>query len=162
LHADLPAAPSPAIAVPIGRHARFKPTVRTDPGGHRIGRMVCLPEAGPRRGVHLELFAAGRVVVVPRAIGVARGCSYPVRTRDRTGVLEVRGRATVGDLFAVWRAPLTRTRLLSFHGRVRAYVDGRRVRGNPRRIVLRPHASIALVVGPDVPFHASYRFVPGL
>jgi hypothetical protein len=76
--------------------------------------------------------------------------------------VEVRGHATLGDLFAVWRARLTPTRLLSFRGRVRAYVDGRRVHGDPRRIMLRPHASIAIVVGPEVAFHASYRFVPGL
>jgi hypothetical protein len=162
LRAELPAAPSPAIAVPIGRHPRFKPAARTDPAGRAVGRMVCLPDAGPRRGAHLELFAAGRVVVVPRAIGVARGCSYPVRTRDRTGVVEVRGHATLGDLFAVWGAPLSRTRLASFRGHVRAYVDGREVDGDPRAIPLRRRASIALVVGPQVPFHASYRFVPGL
>jgi hypothetical protein len=162
LRAELPPAPSAAIAVPIGRHARFKPQARTDASGGRVGRMVCLPDAGPRDGAHLELFAAGRVVVIPRAIGVARGCSYPVRTRDRTGVVEVRGHATLGDLFAVWGAPLSPTRLLSFRGRVRAYVDGRRVSGDPRAIALHRHASIALVVGPPVPYHASYRFVPGL
>ncbi len=162
LHADLPPAPSAAIAVPIGRHARFKPAQRTDLAGARLGRLVCLPDAAPRAGVHLELFAAGRVVIVPRDIGVARGCSYPVRTRDRTGVLEVRGHATLGDLFTVWGAALSRTRLVTFRGRVRAYVDGRRVGGDPRRIALRPHAAIALVVGRDVPLHASYNFAPGL
>jgi hypothetical protein len=162
LRAELPPAPSPAIAVVIGAGARFQPAVRTDLAGPRVGRMVCLPEPGPRHGAHLEIFAAGRVVVVPRGIGVARGCSYPVRTRDRTGVIEVRGHATLGDVFAVWGAPLSRTRLLGFRGRVRAFVDGRRAGGDPRAIALHRHAAIALVVGPDVPYHASYRFVPGL
>lgn len=162
LLSDLPKSPSAAIAVPIGRHARFKPQPRTDPLGRRVNRLICLPDSGPRHGVHLELFAASRVVVVPRRIGIARGCEYPVLTRDRTGVIEVRGQATLGDLFEVWGAPLSKHRLLSFRGRVRAYVDGRRVATDPRKIALRRHASIALVVGPSVPFHASYRFVPGL
>ncbi len=162
LRAELPPAPSAAIAVPIGRHARFKPAGRTDLLGRRVGGMVCLPDAGPRHGVHLELFAARRVVVVPPQVGFAGSCSYPVRTRDRTGVIEVRGHATLGDFFDVWGARLSRARLLDFRGPVRAYVDGRRVTGDPRAIVLRRHASIALVVGPEVPFHASYRFANGL
>ncbi len=162
LRAELPPAPSAAIAVPIGAAAVFHPHAHTDPAGRRIGRMVCLPDSGPRHGAHLEIFAAARVVVVPRDVGVATGCSYPVRTRDRTGVIEVRGHATLGEFFAVWGAPLARRRLVGFRGPVRAYVDGRRVTGDPGAIVLHRHASIALVVGPDMPFHASYRFVPGL
>lgn len=148
--------------MPIGAGARFRPPARTHPSGPPLGRLACLPDAGPRHGAHVELFAAGRVVVVPRGIGVARGCSYPVRTRDRTGVVEVRGRATLGDLFAVWGAPLSRTRLLSFRGPVRAYVAGRRVAGDPRAIVLARHAQVVLAVGPAVPIHASFRFAPGL
>jgi hypothetical protein len=162
LRAELPPAPSAAIAVQIGSGPRFRPAQHTDVAGRRVGRMVCLPDGGRRHGTHLELFAADRVVVVPQGIGVARGCSYPVRTRDRTGVVEVGGPATLGDLFAVWGAPLSRSRLLSFRGPVRAFVDGRRADGDPRAIPLGRHASIALVVGPDVPYHASYRFVPGL
>lgn len=144
----------------IGTGPRFRPAARTDPSGGRIGRLACLPEPGPRHLAHVELFAAGRVIVVPRHIGVAPGCSYPLRTRDRTGIVEVRGRATVGDLFAVWGASLTRTRLLSFGGRVRAYLAGRRVDGDPRAIVLGRHAQVVLAVGPAVPVHASFRFAP--
>lgn len=148
--------------MPIGRAPVFHPPARTDPAGPPVGRMHCLPDDGPRHGAHVELFAAGRVVVVPQGIGVARGCSYPVRTRDRTGVVEVRGAATLGDLFAVWGAPLSRTGMAGFRGAVRAYVAGRRVHGDPRAIPLGRHAQVVLAVGPAVPVHASYRFVPGL
>src|SRR3954463_2264684 len=69
-------------------------------------------------GVHLELFAARRVVRIPAGIGLAPPhvsngasvssgrCSYPLRTHEPTGVIEVgaRGR-TLGDVFAVWGQP---------------------------------------------------------
>jgi hypothetical protein len=117
--------------------------------------------------VHLELFAQRRVVLIPPGIGVApprtrtgayvRGgrCSYPLRTREPTGVIEVRVRPramTLGQFFAIWGQPL----------RGRAYVDGRRWRGDPRRIPLGRHAQIVLEVGGYVRPHARYGFPPGL
>ena len=124
---------------------------------------------------HVEVFARRRVVVVPAGIGIApphrveRGwvhggrCAYPLRTRDRTGVVEVdpRLRPTLGDLFAVWGQGLTGRRLLSFTGDVRVYVAGKRRRGDPRTTPLTYHAQIVVQVGGYVPPHASYLFGPG-
>ena len=91
-------------------------------------------------------------------------CSYPLRTREPTGVVEVEhGPArTLGDLFELWGRPLSRRRIASFSGRVDAYVGGRRWRGDPRAIPLRRHAQIVLQVQGHVPPHAAYRFPPGL
>jgi hypothetical protein len=92
-------------------------------------------------------------------------CSYPVRTREPTGVVEVAagGRGyTLGDLFALWGQPLGPDRLGAFRGPVEAYVDGRRRGGDPRRIALTRHAQIVLEVGGHVPPHATYHFPPGL
>jgi hypothetical protein len=172
--------PLPPQAPSIGRGPRFRPpslgarAARAEP----IGAMRCTTgEPGSRRfGAHLELFAARRVVLVAPGIGVApprrrsgayvRGgrCSYPVRTREPTGVIEVAHgtRATLGDLFDVWGQPLSRTRMAGFTGRVRAYVGGRRVTADPRSIPLRPHAQIVLEVGGYVKPHRSYHFPPGL
>jgi hypothetical protein len=115
--------------------------------------------------VHLELFARGRVVIVPSGIGIARthACAYPVRTTTPTGVLELDpGRPLrLGDFFAVWDRRLTPNRLLSFDGAVRAYVAGRRWRGDVRRIPLHRHAQIVLEVGPYIPPHAAFLFGPG-
>ena len=82
-------------------------------------------------------------------------CSYPVRTREPTGVVEVeRGaRVTRGDLFDLWGRPL-RERWV--------WVGGRRHRGDPRAIPLVPHAQIVLSDDPRVPVHATYVFPPGL
>ena len=51
-------------ARPIGRGPRFHPPAR----GPVIG--ACRARLGPRDGVHVELFAANRVVIVPAGIGV--------------------------------------------------------------------------------------------
>jgi hypothetical protein len=57
----------------------------------------------------------------------------------------------LGDVFDIWGAPLTPTRVLGFPlgdgRRLRAFVDGRRVGGDPRRIALRDGREIALVIG---------------
>jgi hypothetical protein len=131
---------------------------------------------GMRYGVHVELFANRRVLLLPSGIGVAaprlrrggdvlpRGCSYAVRTRTPIGVVEVRrGSApTVADLFAVWGQPLGRHRLAGFRGDVRAYVGGRPWRGAAGSILLRRHAEIVLEVGGYVPPHTSFLFAGGL
>jgi hypothetical protein len=111
------------------------------------------------------LFAQRRVIVVPAKIGVPPNsrCSYPVRTLEPTGVIELDTSLapTLGDFFAVWGRPLSKTRLLSFRGDVRAYVAGRRRFGDPRAIPLGRHQEIVLEVGPYVPPHAFYLFPPG-
>jgi len=116
--------------------------------------------------------------LVPAGIGMApplrtsRGyvvsgrCSYALRTREPTGVIEVARttRATLGHFFAVWGRPLERNQLAGFHGLrpVRAYVDGVRVHGSPRSIVLRRHAEIVLELGVFIPPHSTYAFPKGL
>jgi hypothetical protein len=167
----------PTTAPSVGPGARHRPPSL----GPRAARALpirgldCTRAAGPRYGVHLELFAARRVVLIPPGIGIApprvrRGayvpsgrCSYPVRTREPTGVIEVAApRLTLGDLFAVWGQPLSGTRMAGFEGPVHAYVNGRSFTYAPGRITLRPHAQVVLEVGGYVRPHASYRFPSGL
>jgi hypothetical protein len=107
--------------------------------------MRCSRRRTRRFLAHVETFVGGRVVLMPAGIGIApphvrrgafvvRGrCDYPLRTREPTGLVEVAAdtRATLGDLFRVWGQPLTRRRVLSFQGAVRAYVGARRRRGEP-------------------------------
>jgi hypothetical protein len=146
-----------------------------------LRRMVCR-RASPRRyGVHVELFAAGYVVVVPAGIGLAPPqrragpvvvsgrCSYPLRTVEPTGVIEVDSGGsppTLGDLFALWGQPLDSRRLAGFRAPsgsvVSAYVDGRRWPGSLRGIPLRRHVVVVLEVASHVAPHPSYAFAPGL
>jgi hypothetical protein len=162
-----------AQARPIGRGASFHPPAT----GPMIGR--CRGRLGSRFGVHVELFAANRVVLVPAAIGTRppRGfsagrisrarCYGDLVTLEPTGVVLVRpgGRRVLSDLFRAWGQALSPRRLASFAAapgtRVAVFVDGRRRRGSPGSVPLTRHSEIVLEVGPHVPPHASYTFPPG-
>src|SRR3954471_14764738 len=161
--------PLPKTAPGVGPTARHRPpslgarAARARP----IAGLRCETRSTPRFGVHLELFVDRRVVLIPPGIGIApprtrsgayvRGgrCSYPLRTREPTGVIEVwvRPRSmTLGQFFAVWGQPL----------RGRAYVNGRRWRRDPHAIPLTRHAQIVLELGGHITPHATYHFPPGL
>lgn len=160
-------------ARPIGRGAGFETAAR----GPVVG--PCRSGLGSRRGVHVEVFAANRVVIVPAGIGTrpprtyaqgrisAARCYGALVTLEPTGVVLVRGdtRVTLADLFRSWGQPLSSRRLASFtapaRGRVAVYVGGRPWRGSPGAVPLLPHSEIVLEVGPHVPPHSSYAFPPG-
>jgi hypothetical protein len=162
-----------AQARPIGHGARFHPPA----SGAVTGR--CRPVLGSRVGVHVELFAANRVVLVAAGIGTrpplrhsagritAARCFGDLVTLEPTGVVLVRrgARLTLADLFRSWGQPLSSRRIASFpagSGRsVEVFVDGRRWRGAPGRVPLSAHSEIVLEVGPHVPPHPSYTFPPG-
>lgn len=157
-------------ARPIGRGPAFHPAVRGAP------IHPCRPRLGARVGVHVELFAANRVVLIAAGIGVrppvrrvdgrivSARCFGALVTRDPTGIVLVRTgtRLTVGDLMRSWGRRLAADQLLSFRGMVTAYVDGRRwTATSPSQIPLTSHAEIVLEVGPHVPPHRSFTFPPG-
>ena len=139
------ARPLPQTAPSVGPAARHRPPSlgARAARGLPIRGLRCTRNRGDRFGVHLELFAARRVVLVP-----------PI---DRAAPP-----VALGKLFAVWGQPLRRTRMAGFRGRVRAYVNGERRPGAPGAIPLRPHAQIVLEMGAYVRPHARYRFPPGL
>lgn len=170
------------VPTPIGVGPKFHPPALSSRVAHRqdVGRFRCGKDSGRRFGVHLELFAHRRVVVVPAGIAVAPpwrsvrphvldgACSYAARTRTPTGVIEVASgsRITLGDFFDLWGQALGKRRLAGFRveprREVRAYVNGKPWRGPLRAIPLRRHAAIALEVGGYVPPHPSFRFGMGL
>jgi hypothetical protein len=160
-------------ARPIGAGPDFQPPATGPVTG------PCLAALGPRDGVHVEVFAANRVVLLPAGIGVrsprtsvtgritGASCYGALVTLDPTGLVLVRPGAglTVAALFRAWGQPLTATRLASFHAaggtRVSVFVDGRPWMGEPGAVPLTRHAEIVLEVGPHVPPHSSYAFPPG-
>ena len=103
----------------------------------------CQSSLGPRVGVHVEVFAANRVLLLPAGIGVRRPwtkldgritsapCYGALVTHDPTGLVLVRpgARLTLADLFRSWGEPLSRTQLTSFSApagtQVAVFVDGR-------------------------------------
>jgi hypothetical protein len=179
-HLPHPSEADPSIVpIPIGPAPRWQPPSLSEAVRERrpVDGMRCEARERDRYGVHLELFADRRVLIVAPGIGIAPprrrdgayvrggGCRYPIVTREPTGVLEVEPGARgyeLGDLFELWGQPLSPRRIASFRGRVEAFVAGRRWRGDPRRIPLRRHAQIVLQVGGYIPPHRDYRFPPGL
>jgi hypothetical protein len=129
--------------------------------------------------VHVEVFASGRVLLLPAGIGVRppaslldgritrAACYGTLVTLDPTGLVLVRPGPglTLGTLFRSWGQPLSRTRLTSFSASagagVSVFVDGKRWPGAPSAVPLARHAEIVLEVGPPVPPHPSYAFPAG-
>jgi hypothetical protein len=164
---------------PIGLGPRYLPAADNPAvlAGKPIGALIC-GRGGRRFGVHVELFAHRRVIVVPAGIGVAapqarrggdvlpRGCSYGARTRTPTGIVEVREAATLtlADMFRIWGRPLTAHRLAGFRSEtsIVAFVAGRRWRGDVRRIPLRRHAQIVVELDGYVVPHPDFVFPGGL
>ncbi len=129
--------------------------------------------------MHVEVFAANRVVLLAAGIGTrpprrrfagritGAGCFGSLVTLEPTGVVLMRPGlgATLSALFRSWGQPLSRRRLAGFAAgpgrRVAVFVDGRRWSGAPGALPLGPHAEIVLEVGPHVPPHSAYTFPPG-
>jgi hypothetical protein len=162
-----------AAARPIGRGAHFHPRAT----GPVVG--PCKTRLGRRYGVHVELFADNRVMLIPRGIGsrpprqysagrITRArCFGDLVTIEPTGVVLVRrgSRLRLSDLFRSWGQRLSSHRLASFPApggdTVKVFVAGRRWSHPPASVPLTPHAEIVLELGPYVPPHVFYEFPPG-
>jgi hypothetical protein len=162
-----------AEARPVGTGPRFYPRAK----GAVIG--PCRPRLGARYGVHVELFASDRVVIVPAGIGTTpphtlsagrisgARCFGSLVTIEPTGLVLVRPgpKLFVSEVFRSWGEPLSSRRLAGFTApagrRVVVFVNGRRWRGAPGTVPLARHAEIVLEVGPYVPPHSSYTFPRG-
>jgi hypothetical protein len=160
-------------ARPIGSGPRFHPPAK----GPVLG--ACDRGIGRRFGVHVELFAANRVVLVAQGIGTrpprhfsggrisGARCYGDLVTIDPTGLVLIRSglHLTMADLFRSWGQPLSERRLLSFAvprgTRVTVFIDGHPSSLAPGQVPLARHAELVLEVGPHVPPHASYTFPPG-
>jgi hypothetical protein len=164
------------------------PLYRPDPlsrevaQARRLGAMRCLSRARPRVGVHLEVFVNRLDVVIPAGIGIAPPhrregayvtagrCSYPIRTTDPTGMIEVdesfAPNATLGRFFAAWGQPLGPRRLLSFtargRDRVAVFINGKRWEGDPRDVPLTRHGALMVELGGYVEPRLTYGFPPDL
>jgi hypothetical protein len=159
-------------ARPIGRGTRFHPPATGPVTGH------CRRRLGARTGVHVEVFAADRVVIVaagigtrpPRTLSAGRisgaSCYGDLVTLEPTGLVLVRRglRLSISELFRAWGEPLSRQRVAGFSApagtAVRVFVDGRRRPGSPETVPLAAHSEVVLEVGPYVTPHAAYTFPP--
>jgi hypothetical protein len=123
---------------------------------------------------HLVIYDRGQPVTVPQGIGInesnpAAPCFFWLHTHTSDGVIHVESPThatfTLGQFFDIWGQPLSRTHVASARAdaghRLRAYVNGRLYRGDPRTISLTPHAQITLEVGPPWVTPPSFTFPQG-
>jgi hypothetical protein len=127
---------------------------------------------------HLDIIANGKLVTVPAGIGFvidqgkATGITV-LHTHDTSGIIHIESASdetfTLGQAFTEWGVALNAGQVGGLEVDdthvLQAYVNGRRLQGDPATIRLKPHLEIALWYGPPgtkpkVP--KSYRFPEGL
>lgn len=104
---------------------------------------------------HLAIFVRAKPVTIPAGVGIPTDCYYWLHTHDDTGIIHVEAprnsRLTLGDFYDIWGEKIPTS-----SSPPRVFVDLKRFRGNPRKVVLRDHTNITLEVGP--PFKAPQPF----
>lgn len=124
---------------------------------------------------HLDIFVNGKRVPVPAGIGIGDSGMSPLHTHDGNGVIHVEAPTQgntfiLGQLFNEWNVRLTDSQIGGLQegqgNTLVAYVNGKKVPGNPAAIELKPKRQIALVYGPnpdsvDVPPSYDFSSVAG-
>jgi hypothetical protein len=124
---------------------------------------------------HLDLFVAGRRVVVPAGLGIDADGQFiaPIHTHDTTGIIHVESPTvrtfTLGELFGVWGVRFDSNCLGAYctggGSALRVYADGQPV-SDPGLLALTAHEEIVVAFGTPGqlprPVPSSYDFPPGL
>jgi hypothetical protein len=111
---------------------------------------------------HLDIIANGKKVTVPPGVGFviqqgrATGLTV-LHTHDPSGIVHIESASndtfTLGQFFTEWGVALDANQVGGFETDathvLRAYVNGRRLHGDPATIQLEPHLEIALWYGPS-------------
>jgi hypothetical protein len=140
--------------------------------GHSRGGVPCGSTEQLRYHVHarLTILVNGKPRSVPLGVGIGRplqvdhtprgsfaadgSCFSLLHTHAADGIIHIEAPGAaqfrLGQFFAVWGQRLDRTHLGTARGRVGAYVNGERYRGDPRGILLLKHTQIQLEVGKHV------------
>jgi len=134
-----------------------------------------IPEGEPVRGIrcdqmegtayhihaHLTVNDHGKPVDIPDDVGrpLFTPCFYWLHTHTPDGIIHVESPVvrtfTLGQFFAIWDEPLSRTRAASAKLRkgekMTVWLDGRRYGGNPSAIAIAQHTDVVIDVGPPAP-----------
>lgn len=121
---------------------------------------------------HLTVLNHGRAVAIPEDVGrpLFENCFYWLHTHTPDGIIHVESPVvrsfTLGDFFAIWGEPLTRTQAAEAklrHGeKMTVWVNGRLYKGDPKSIVLAQHTDIVIDVGPPARKPAPFAGWQGL
>jgi hypothetical protein len=118
---------------------------------------------------HLDVYVNGKKVAVPALIGIdsAAGFLTELHSHDASGIVHVESPTkrsfVLGQFFGEWGVKLTSNCLGTYCGSLKWWVNGKRMTGNPARLILKPHQEIVIATGKapaKVP--SSYNFPAGL
>jgi hypothetical protein len=162
--------------IPLEQGPELAPASSTSPGTKIDGVIECAPleQLAYHIHVHLQVYANGQSRSLPAAIGLlgpayentpygrfygARKCYYWLHTHASDGVIHVESPTariyTLGMFFDEWSQPLSADQVASAHGKVTAFLNGKRWTASLRDIPLARHNAIQLDVGqPIVPIKA--------
>ncbi|MBA5607242.1 hypothetical protein H3H36_17940 [Duganella sp. FT3S] len=87
--------------------------------GAPVAGVNCLVTEDYHIHAHLTILRDGNALAIPAHIGL-QGCAYELHTHDQSGVIHVETSAarkfTLGQLFAVWGQPLSRSNVAGISG----------------------------------------------
>lgn len=117
----------------------------------------------------ISIYRDGVRLALPALIGL-KGCGYEMHTHDRSGVVHVEPNVarslTLGQFFAVWGQPISRTAVAGLAGPVRYYlIDDATLTqfdGNPADIVFKAHQQIVIITGSAPAVLPKYRWPTSL
>jgi hypothetical protein len=122
---------------------------------------------------HLQVFVDGKQMTIPYGIGIVPpyqlqqaqdgtpfvgGGSkfYFLHTHDESGVIHVESPSeqqyNLGNLFDLWKQPLSSTDIAGHQGKVTIFVDGKPYTGDPRAITFKNLEKVQIDVGTVVPY----------
>jgi hypothetical protein len=131
--------------------------------GQPINGISCDAMEGSRLHIHQHLLILdhGKEVHIPDNVGRPddAGCLYWLHTHTPDGIIHIEAPQnrsfTLGDFFAIWGQPLSRTQAASARARkgqrLRVWVDGKPYAADPRAIPLQAHTDIVIEAGPPFP-----------
>lgn len=161
----------------------------TSASGAAVDAITCSKESAEvvkyHVHVYVTVFVNGQQRSLPAGIGITRpylaehlssgnfldvglyDCLYWLHTHVADGIVHIEAPAkatfTLGQLFDIWRQPLSPSRVGPALGHVVVYENGRVWRGDPRAVPLLAHGVIQLDVGtPAVAFQPFRYHVIGL
>jgi len=118
---------------------------------------------------HLDVYVNGKKVGVPALVGIDSSAGFltELHSHDASGIVHVESPTkrdfVLGQFFGEWGVKLTSNCLGTFCGKLKWWVDGKRMTGNPAGLILKPHQEIVIAAGKapaSVP--SSYKFPAGL
>jgi len=151
------------IALLLSALMALNPLVMADrsiPTGDPVHGIRCDRMEGTAYHIHahLTILDHGRSVPVPDDIGrpLFEGCFYWLHTHTSDGIIHVESPVirsfTLGDFFAIWGEPLSRTQAaeakLRKGEKMTVWVDGSPYARDPKTITIAQHTDIVIDVGP--------------